>query len=51
MRGCNGLDCHRLQHLLVHISELLDIEAAFAGRVLAELWEESLGLAGRDHAV
>jgi len=31
------LDGQGLQHLLVHISELLYVEAAFAGRVLAEL--------------
>jgi hypothetical protein len=35
--GGDGFEDQRLQHLLVYISELLDIEAALAGRVLAEL--------------
>ena len=40
--GGNGLDDQGLQDLLVHISELSNIEAALAGRVLAELCEQRL---------
>src|ERR1700693_1846271 len=47
----DSFEDHRLQHLLVHISELLDVEAALAGRVLAELREQRLGVAESGHAV
>ncbi len=43
--GGDRLDGQGLQHLLVHISELLYVEAAFAGRVLAELCEQRLRVA------
>ena len=35
--GGEGFSDQAFQHLLIYISKLLDIEAAFAGRVLAEL--------------
>src|SRR5271157_3686514 len=50
-RGSNGFGGHSLQHLLVHISELLDVNAALASGVLAELFEHRLGVAGRVHAI
>ena len=43
--GGDRLDGQGLQHLLVLISELLYVEAAFAGRVLAELCEQRLRVA------
>src|SRR5271157_1121759 len=42
--GGDGFHDLRLQHLLVHVGELLDVEAALAGAVLAEV-------AGIRHAV
>jgi hypothetical protein len=39
--GSGGFEGHGLQHLLVHISELLNVEAALAGGVLAELRQQS----------
>jgi hypothetical protein len=38
----DGLDDQRLQHRLVHISEFLDVEAALANGVPAELGEQRL---------
>jgi|SRR5215472_2728917 len=35
--GSERFSDHGFQHLLIYISKLLDIEAAFAGTVLAEL--------------
>ena len=36
----DGLDNQRRQHPVVHICQLLDVEAAFAGSVLAEFGEQ-----------
>src|SRR5664279_1834467 len=49
--GGDGFDDQSLQHFLVYISELLDVEAAFAGRVLAELCEQRFGAAKPGHAI
>jgi hypothetical protein len=38
----DGLDDECLQHRLVHISQFLDVEAALADGVLAELGEQRL---------
>ena len=49
--GGNGFDDHVLQHFLVHIGQFLDVEAALAGRVLAELGEQRLGIATAGRAI
>src|SRR5579862_5100984 len=41
--GGDGLSDHPLQYLLVDIGKLLDVKTAFAGGVLAESGEQSLG--------
>jgi hypothetical protein len=42
---------HERQYHLVHICELLDVEAAFAGRVLPELGELRFRVVGAEHVV
>ena len=49
--GGQGLLDHGFQHLLIYIRELLDVEAAFASGVLAELSQQRLGVAETDHVV
>src|SRR6266436_1255498 len=49
--GGNGFDDQCFQYFLVHISELLDVEAALAGSVLAELCEQRPRVAVPGHAV
>src|SRR5215469_4365450 len=49
--GSEGFSDHGFQHSLIYISELLDIEAALAGGVLAELGQERLGIAERDDVI
>src|SRR5664280_421568 len=47
----DGFDHQGLQHLLVDIRKRLDIEAALAGRMLAELCEQRLRVAETGHVV
>src|SRR5258708_37504988 len=47
--GGDGFRDQGLQHLLVHISELLDVETAPAGRVLAELCQQGLRVTKPGH--
>jgi hypothetical protein len=41
----NGFGGHCLQHFLVHISQLFDVDAAFASGVLAEFWQQRFRVA------
>ena len=49
--GCDGFYDQGLQHLSIHIGELLDVEAAPAGGVLAELSQQLIGIAKPRHAI
>src|SRR5437764_2847811 len=49
--GGDGFANHRLQHFLVHVGELLDVKAALASGVLAELGKQRLRVAGPHHGV
>jgi hypothetical protein len=47
----DGFDDQRLQHLVVHISEFLDVEAAPTGLVLAELRTQRPRVAEPGHVI
>src|SRR5260221_1477358 len=49
--GGNGFDDQCFQNFLVNICELLDVEAALAGGVLAELCDQRLRVAGRGRVI
>src|SRR5271154_3083963 len=50
-RGSNRLYDHGLQYFMVHVGEFLDVEAALASGVLAELGQQRLGVVGASYAV
>ena len=50
-RDGDGFDDQRLQHFLVHIGEIRDVEATLTGGVLAKIIEQRLRVAEPSHAI
>src|SRR6516225_6008122 len=46
-----GFDRQGLQHVLVHIRELLDVEATLSGRIFAECFEQRRSLTKAGHPI